>query len=92
MYEDKVLNCVDCGVEFTFTSGEQEFYAEKGFDNEPTRCYDCRKAKKAAMRANREMHEAVCAECGCTAVVPFKPKNDKPIYCSDCFEKLQNEG
>ena len=48
--QDKTLNCRDCSSTFTFTAGEQEFYAEKGFTNEPTRCPDCRKAKKASMR------------------------------------------
>lgn len=43
---DKTLICKDCGCEFVFTEGEQAFYAEKGFTNEPTRCYNCRKARK----------------------------------------------
>ena len=45
---DKTLVCKDCGADFVFTEGEQQFYAEKGFDNEPQRCPDCRKARKAA--------------------------------------------
>ena len=49
--KDKTLSCKDCGAEFEFTVKEQEFYAEKGFTNEPTRCKDCR-AKKKAMRNN----------------------------------------
>lgn len=44
---DKTLTCKDCGAEFVFTVGEQEFYKEKGFDNEPKRCLSCRRAKKA---------------------------------------------
>ena len=61
MYQDKTLVCRDCGAEFVFTAGEQEFYAEKGFQNEPTRCKDCRAARKAS-RANapRESYETVC--------------------------------
>ena len=47
---DKTLVCKDCGADFVFTEGEQQFYAEKGFDNEPHRCPDCRKARKAARR------------------------------------------
>ena len=47
---DKTLVCKDCGADFVFTEGEQQFYAEKGFDNEPQRCPDCRKARKAARR------------------------------------------
>ena len=85
MYEDKTLVCKDCGKEFIFTAGEQEFYAEKGFQNEPLRCKDCRIAKKQAIRENREMHTAVCASCGKEAKVPFVPKDDRPVYCSECF-------
>ena len=88
MYEDKTLVCKDCGNEFVFTAGEQAFYAEKGFQNEPTRCKSCRDARKAT-RSNagegREMYETVCAECGKPTRVPFIPKNDRPIYCSECF-------
>ena len=85
MYEDKTLICKECGNEFVFTAGEQEFYAEKGFQNEPQRCKASRDAKKASMRENREMYTAVCAACGKEAKVPFVPKNDKPVYCSECF-------
>ncbi len=86
MYQDKTLVCRDCGVEFTFTAGEQEFYAEKGFQNEPTRCKECRHTHKAnRASAPREMHDAVCAQCGAQTQVPFQPKNDRPIYCSECF-------
>ena len=85
MYEDRTLNCKDCGNEFIFTAGEQEFYAEKGFQNEPSRCKDCRVAKKEAIRSSREMHTTTCAQCGAEAVVPFKPRNDRPILCSECF-------
>lgn len=87
MFEDKVLVCRDCGKEFIFTVGEQEFYAEKGFQNEPVRCKDCRSAHKNQRSNEREMHEAVCAECGAVTKVPFQPRNDKPIYCSECFAK-----
>ncbi|MCL2867358.1 MAG: zinc-ribbon domain containing protein [Clostridia bacterium] len=87
MYEDKTLVCKDCGAEFVFTVGEQEFFAEKGFQNIPTRCRDCRQARKVNRNAGgpREMHDAICAECGAETQVPFLPKNDKPIYCSECF-------
>ncbi|MDE5592343.1 MAG: zinc-ribbon domain-containing protein [Clostridiales bacterium] len=50
---DKTLTCRDCGKEFVFTAGEQEFYAEKGFEHEPTRCPECRKANKAKRAAMR---------------------------------------
>lgn len=48
--EDKTLICKDCSAEFIFTAGEQNFYAEKGFTNEPQRCSNCRKARKAQKR------------------------------------------
>lgn len=85
MYEDKTLICKDCGNEFLFTVGEQEFYAEKGFQNEPARCKECRNARKASTKHTKETYTTVCAECGKEAIVPFKPRNDRPIYCSECF-------
>ena len=87
MYEDKTLVCKDCGAEFLFTAGEQEFFAEKGFQNEPTRCKSCRDTRRSGRNsgAPREMFETVCAQCGAPTRVPFIPKNDRPIYCSDCF-------
>ena len=64
MYEDKTLVCKECGKEFVFTAGEQEFYAERGFQNEPQRCKACRDARKNAARGPREYFTAVCAACG----------------------------
>ena len=90
MFQDRTLVCRDCGAEFVFTAGEQQFYAEKGFQNEPVRCKECRDAKKASRGdrrgGEREMFDAVCAECGCETKIPFEPKNDRPIYCSACFQ------
>jgi CxxC-x17-CxxC domain-containing protein len=107
-YADKTITCRDCGMDFVFTTGEQEFYAQKGFTNEPTRCPSCRQARKAGgnrgsyssdsygsrdsysdnySRAPREMHSATCASCGREAQVPFVPRGDKPVYCSDCFQQ-----
>ena len=87
MFSDKTLACKECGKDFIFTAGEQEFYGEKGFQNEPTRCKDCRVARKNSLRAEREMFTVVCADCGTEASVPFRPRNDKPVYCSECFAK-----
>ncbi len=85
MTQDKTLICKDCGEEFIFTAGEQDFFKEKGFTNEPTRCKSCRQARKSGGSSPREMFTAVCAECGREARVPFQPRDDRPVYCSDCF-------
>ena len=85
MYQDETLKCRDCGNEFVFTAGEQEFYASRGFENEPSRCKDCRIARKNAQKGAREMFAAVCAECGKECQVPFKPTEGKAVYCSECF-------
>ena len=92
MYEDKTLVCKECGNEFVFSAGEQEFFAEKGFQNEPQRCVACRKARKTAARGPRELHTAVCARCGGEAQVPFEPKSDRPVYCSACFDQIRPAG
>ena len=85
---DKNITCKDCGAEFVFTAEEQEFYAQKGFTNEPGRCKECRMARKQNDRRQpKEMHPATCAACGKETEVPFKPRTDKPVYCSDCFKK-----
>jgi CxxC-x17-CxxC domain-containing protein len=104
-YADKTITCRDCGTDFVFTAGEQEFYAQKGFTNEPTRCPSCRKARKSGGGGgysdrdsygggrggygggSREMHTTTCASCGKEAQVPFVPRGDKPVYCSDCFQQ-----
>lgn len=93
MFEDKVLICKDCGVEFVFSASEQEFFAEKGFTNEPGRCPQCRSARKQQSRGNgggyqrqeRQMYPAVCASCGKDTMVPFQPSGEKPVYCRDCY-------
>ena len=90
MYEDKTLVCKECGQEFVFTAGEQEFYAERGFQNEPQRCKACRDARKNAARGPREYFTAVCAACGGEARVPFEPKSDRPVYAeSPHFQAFQ---
>lgn len=89
-YVDRDLTCVECGQSFTFTAGEQEYHAQKGFTNEPKRCSSCRAAKRERQggrsnQPNREFHTGICGTCGKEARVPFKPRGDKPIYCSSCF-------
>ena len=92
MYEDKTLVCKECGNEFVFTAGEQEFYAERGFQNEPQRCKACRDARKNNARGPREFFTATCARCGGEAKVPFQPKSDRPVFCSECFAQMRAEG
>ena len=89
MYTDKTIVCKDCGREFVFSASEQEFYAEKGFTNEPQRCRDCRAKFKASRGEGgaRQMFDATCANCGNPCKVPFEPRNDRPVYCSDCFSR-----
>ena len=100
-FDDKSLTCRDCGAAFVFTAGEQEFYAEKGFTNQPSRCPTCRRANKARRqgsdggfdsgrgfgpRQDRTMYPATCSECGQQTEVPFQPNPDRPIYCNNCFQ------
>jgi CxxC-x17-CxxC domain-containing protein len=103
-YADKPLTCRDCGTPFTFTSGEQEFFAQKGFTNEPGRCPTCRAARRSQRsggspdygsdadyeRQPRQLYEVTCSECGGVARVPFQPRGDKPVYCSNCFDRQRS--
>jgi len=92
-FEDRTLTCKECGKEFPFTASEQAFYAEKGFQNDPARCPECRAARKRERSNNqapvREMTTVICAECGAETQVPFKPVGDRPVYCRDCYSKRQ---
>ena len=87
MYTDETLKCEDCGAEFIFSAGEQEFYAEKGLINKPKRCPQCRKARRQKNR--RKLYDAVCSACGAQTQVPFKPTEDKEIFCKECYSKKQ---
>ena len=100
-FQDKVLTCRDCGKEFLFTAGEQSFYAEKGFQHEPTRCRNCRTTRKGggwgggsmgSDTGNRVLYPAVCSECGKETQVPFRPTAGKPVYCRECFQKRGSGG
>lgn len=85
--ENKSLVCKDCGNQFVFTVRDQQFYAEKGFENEPQRCRDCRLARKSQRVGGgaRELFDAVCAQCSINTQVPFKPRGDRPVLCRECF-------
>jgi CxxC-x17-CxxC domain-containing protein len=114
-FTDRTLTCRDCGRQFTFTAGEQEFYQSRGLTNDPGRCPECRAANKASRggggggggggyaystesggggrggydRPRREMFPATCSNCGKETQVPFQPRGDKPVYCSECFEQVR---
>jgi CxxC-x17-CxxC domain-containing protein len=95
-YTDRTLTCLDCSAQFTFSAEDQEYHASRGFTNEPKRCPSCRAARRSERgegrsygdgysSAPRQMHSAVCAQCGKTAEVPFEPRGDRPVYCRECF-------
>ena len=95
-YEDKSLTCTECGQSFIFSADDQTYHAEKGYTNEPKRCPTCRQARRSQQnsgfgggydRGPREMHAVVCAECGKDTTVPFLPRGDRPVYCSDCYSR-----
>ena len=103
-YQDKSIQCFDCGTTFTFSAGEQEEYASRGYTNDPKRCPSCRQARKAQQNgdsgnsysnnsytstAPRQMFPVKCSECGKDAQVPFEPRTGRPVYCSDCFRKVR---
>jgi CxxC-x17-CxxC domain-containing protein len=99
-YVDKTLTCRECDQPFTFTAGEQEFYASHQLVNEPGRCPECRAARRSsqgggygaprsAYPREREMFSATCSNCGQEALVPFQPRTDRPVYCSDCFQQVR---
>jgi CxxC-x17-CxxC domain-containing protein len=94
-FQDKSLQCADCGVTFTFSAEDQEFFQSKGYTNEPKRCPECRRSRKAerngssSYSAPRQMFPTTCSECGRSTEVPFQPRGDRPVYCSDCYRKNQ---
>ncbi|MBI4497906.1 MAG: zinc-ribbon domain containing protein [Chloroflexi bacterium] len=107
-YQDRTLTCVDCGQPFTFSADDQAYHASKGYTNEPKRCASCRQARRGDRgyggysgggyssgdydRPRREMHPAVCAQCGKQTEVPFRPRGDRPVYCSDCYSRQSPAG
>ncbi len=95
-YDDRNLTCVECNSEFTFSADDQQYHADRGYQD-PKRCPSCRQAKRAGgggyggggggYGGSRQMYDAVCADCGSACQVPFMPTQDRPVYCSDCFSK-----
>jgi CxxC-x17-CxxC domain-containing protein len=92
-FDDKLLTCRDCGKDFVFTAGEQQFYASKGLQHEPRRCNDCRNNRRSdggggggGGRPGRVMHDVICNSCGRLTQVPFVPTGSRPVYCLDCFQ------
>jgi len=92
---------VECGSTFVFDAQEQELFQTRGYTNEPKRCPSCREARRAERRGfggsgyngyqtRREMFPAVCAQCGKDTQVPFQPRQGRPVYCSDCFSRMQS--
>jgi len=96
-FQDKSIQCSDCGATFTFSAEEQELFQSRGYTNEPKRCASCRQARKSerygddsySRSAQRQMFPAVCAECGKNTEVPFEPRTGRPVYCSDCYRKVR---
>jgi len=99
-YQDKSIQCFDCNTTFTFSAAEQEQFASRGYTNDPKRCQPCRDVRKQNMSGNnnygqrsynsapRQMYPVVCATCGKDTQVPFQPRGEKPVYCSDCYRKV----
>ena len=101
IYKDKSIQCSDCNSTFTFSAEEQEQFASRGYTNEPKRCPICRAERKSQRylrggneygnrsynSAPRQMFPVVCATCGKDTEVPFEPRGDRPVYCSDCYRK-----
>lgn len=99
-YQDQVLACRDCASDFIWTAGEQAFYAAKGLENSPSRCPSCRAVARASRQSGgppagmsrpREFFPAVCDRCGTQTQVPFLPRNDRPVYCSSCYDAVRAE-
>jgi CxxC-x17-CxxC domain-containing protein len=95
-FVDRFLKCSDCGEQFVFTAGEQLFFHDKQFKNDPKRCKPC-KAKRAALGARaggghatagvtRTETRTECSECHIETTVPFKPTQGRPVLCRQCFQ------
>jgi CxxC-x17-CxxC domain-containing protein len=96
-FEDKTLTCRDCGQEFVWTAGEQQFYQEKGLESAPGRCLICRAKRKAqrrqfgGMSGGRTETQITCSKCGKIDTVPFVPRDPKTVLCRDCYRQQQQQ-
>ncbi|MBW4027631.1 zinc-ribbon domain containing protein [Acidipila rosea] len=89
-FVDKILKCADCGSEFVFTAGEQLFFHDKQFKNDPKRCKQCKGKRAAGGKAVRSETKTVCSECGMETTVPFRPTQGRPVLCRQCFQKAHS--
>jgi CxxC-x17-CxxC domain-containing protein len=96
-FVDRLLICADCGGEFIFTAGEQLFFLDKQFKNDPKRCKPCKSRRSAngavataggpaAAGISRTETRTECSECGISTTVPFKPTQGRPVLCRQCFK------
>jgi CxxC-x17-CxxC domain-containing protein len=98
-FQDKVLKCIDCGSEFIFTAGEQLFFHDKQFKNEPKRCKPCKGKRVATLGAppvvgntyNKVETRTTCSQCGKETTVPFRPTQGRPVFCRECFQQRRTE-
>jgi CxxC-x17-CxxC domain-containing protein len=88
-FVDRDLVCMDCGAEFVFTAGEQRFFHDKQFTNDPRRCKQCKGKRMGRSRLSTETR-TTCSECGTSTTVPFKPTQGRPMLCRSCFEKTKS--
>ena len=96
-YRDRTLDCVECQKPFTWTAGEQLFFADKQFKNEPKRCKSCKASRanrSSSGPASRERVEtqATCSACGKDTTVPFRPTQGRPVFCKECFQQRKFAG
>jgi len=91
-FQDKTLKCVDCGSDFIFTAGEQLFFHDKQFKNEPKRCKACKSKRASTVGGTSNGYQKVetrtsCSACGKDTTVPFKPTQGRPVFCRECFQQ-----
>ena len=100
VFGEKSLTCVECNEPFTFSVDDQRYHLEKGY-TDPKRCPACRRTRRANRNeygggggfegGTRQMYPVTCAQCGVETEVPFLPRGDRPVYCSDCFRQQRSQ-